>query len=73
MHKICAKYLVVFWKIFQQSLSKFEWICCATACLNLIKNYTVACAKKETYISLIIYENNTGHGSNDYIVLCAFC
>ena len=44
MHKICAKYLVVSWKIFQQSLSNF-WICCATACLNLIKNDTIACVK----------------------------
>ena len=41
MHKICAKYLVVSWKIFQQSLSNF-WICCAAACLYLIENYTIA-------------------------------
>ena len=44
MHKICAKYLVVSWKIFQQSLSNF-WICCATACPYLIENYTTACVK----------------------------
>ena len=63
MHKICAKYLVVSWKIFQQSLSNF-WICCTTACLNLNKSYTC--------ISQIIYETNTGHGSIDYILSGAF-
>ena len=52
----------IFSGLLENISAKFEQIlgCFATACLNGIKNYTIACANRETYISQIIYENNTG-------------